>query len=413
MRPNRKKLLDELTEKEKALLAFYWPQWAREDQLPPQDRDWAIWLICAGRGWGKTKTGAEWVRSVAKPGARIAIVAPTAADARDVAVQGESGILACCPPWDMPEYQPSLRRLIWPNGAIATTYSADEPERLRGPQHHFAWCDEVGSWRYPETWDMMSMGLRLGNDPKIVVTTTPRQTPLMKTIRTSPGVVITRGKTLDNVSNLAPTFMQTMMARYGGTRLARQELDGEDLWDEPGALWDRETIDALRVAKVPTEYARMVVAVDPATSSGSDADETGLIVACKGMDGHAYVLADLSGKYTPDQWARLAVKAYHDWRCDRIIAEKNQGGDMVSHTLQTVDPDVPLRLVHASRGKIARAEPIAALYEQGKIHHVGCFGQLEDQMCTWVQGMKSPDRLDAMVWALTELMIGKGEFCFG
>jgi phage terminase large subunit-like protein len=350
---------------------------------------------------------------VAKPGARIAIVAPTAADARDVCIQGESGLLSCCPPWDIPEYQPSLRRVVWKNGAIATTYSADEPERLRGPQHTHAWCDEVGAWRYPETWDMLAMGLRLGDKPRTVVTTTPRQTPLMKIIRQSSGVIITRGRTLDNVDNLAPTFMQTMMDRYGGTRLARQELDGEDLWDEPGALWDREVLDETRQTRTQMQYARVVVSVDPAGSNTADSDETGIIVAAKGMDGHGYVLADLSGKYSPDQWARKAIAAYEQFDADRIIAEKNQGGDMVAHTLKTVNPEIPLRLVHASRGKIARAEPVAALYEQRKIHHVGCFGPLEDQMCTWVQGMKSPDRLDALVWALTELFIGKGDFCFG
>lgn len=274
-------------------------------------------------------------------------------------------------------------------------------------------CDEVGAWRYPETWDMLAMGLRLGDNPRTVVTTTPRQTPLMKIIRQSSGVIITRGRTLDNVDNLAPTFMQTMMDRYGGTRLARQELDGEDLWDEPGALWDREVLDETRQTRTQMQYARVVVSVDPAGSNTADSDETGIIVAAKGMDGHGYVLADLSGKYSPDQWARKAIAAYEQFDADRIIAEKNQGGDMVAHTLKTVNPEIPLRLVHASRGKIARAEPVAALYEQRKIHHVGCFGPLEDQMCTWVQGMKSPDRLDALVWALTELFIGKGDFCFG
>jgi phage terminase large subunit-like protein len=407
------RIIDKLSPKEKALLAYYWPQWARAEQLAPKGADWSTWLVCAGRGWGKTRVGAEWVRSVAKPGARIAIVAPTAADARDVCIQGESGLLSCCPPWDIPEYQPSLRRVVWKNGAIATTYSADEPERLRGPQHTHAWCDEVGAWRYPETWDMLAMGLRLGDKPRTVVTTTPRQTPLMKIIRQSSGVIITRGRTLDNVDNLAPTFMQTMMDRYGGTRLARQELDGEDLWDEPGALWDREVLDETRQTRTQMQYARVVVSVDPAGSNTADSDETGIIVAAKGMDGHGYVLADLSGKYSPDQWARKAIAAYEQFDADRIIAEKNQGGDMVAHTLKTVNPEIPLRLVHASRGKIARAEPVAALYEQRKIHHVGCFGPLEDQMCTWVQGMKSPDRLDAMVWALTELFIGKGDFCFG
>jgi phage terminase large subunit-like protein len=235
----------------------------------------------------------------------------------------------------------------------------------------------------------------------------------MKIIRQSSGVVVTRGRTLDNVANLAPTFMQTMMDRYGGTRLARQELDGEDLWDEPGALWDRDNLDGTRQARAPIDFARVVVAIDPSATNTKDSDETGIVVVAKGMDGHGYVLADLSGKYSPDGWAKRAIAAYHEWSADRIIAEKNQGGDMVAHTLKVIDPDVPLRLVHASRGKIARAEPVAALYEQGKIHHVGCFGQLEDQMCTWVQGMKSPDRLDALVWGLTELFIGKGDFCFG
>lgn len=390
--------------------AWCWPLAARPDQLAPRG-DWSIWLVKAGRGWGKTRVGAEWVRSVATPGARIALVGSTAADVRDVMVEGESGILAVCEPWNRPLYEPSKRRLTWPNGAIATTYSAEEPDRLRGPQHTHAWADEVAAWAAPDTWDMLLMGLRLGDKPRAVVTTTPRSVPLMRAIQASPGLVVTRGSTRDNALNLAPSFLSGLMARYEGTRLGRQELDGEELDDNPDALWSREAIDGLRLREVP-ELARVVVAIDPATTATASSDETGIVIAGLGVDGRGYVLADRSGRYKPDEWARRAVEAYHAHKADRIVAEGNQGGDMVTHVLRTAWPDAPVRIVHASRGKVARAEPVAALYEQGRVSHVGALPQLEDQMCSWTPGQASPDRMDALVWALTELMLGRGDLAF-
>jgi phage terminase large subunit-like protein len=326
-------------------------------------------------------------------------------------IEGESGILAVCPEWERPVYEPSKRRLTWPNGAMATAYSAEEPDRLRGPQHTHAACDEVAAWARPETWDMLMMGLRLGVHPQVVCATTPKAVPLLKAIRSSPGVVVTRGRTLDNAANLAPSFLSGLMARYEGTRLGRQELEGEDLDDNPDALWSREGIDACRLRE-PPELVRVVVAIDPAATSKDSSDETGIVVAGLGTDGRGYVLADRSGRFKPDAWARRAVEAFHEFRADRIIAEGNQGGEMVAHVLGTVEAGLPLRIVHATRGKATRAEPIAALYEQGRVSHVGGLPQLEDQLCTWTPGGSSPDRLDALVWALTELMLGRGDLAF-
>lgn len=399
----RVKVIAGLTPAEAEALAYHWPAWARPEQLAPLG-DWRIWLVKAGRGWGKTRVGAEWVRQQKETVGRIALVAPTAADARDVMVEGESGILAISPAGDRPHYEPSKRRLTWANGAIATTYSADEPDRLRGPQHGAAWCDEVAAWRYPDAWDMLMFGLRLGDDPRVCATTTPKVVPLMKAIQQDPHVIITRGRTFDNAANLAPQFIDALMRKYQGTRLGRQELDGEDLEDSPGALWVRTMLDELRVLKHP-DLVRVVVAVDPAISAGEDSDETGIVVEGKGTDGHGYVLEDVSLKGSPDAWGRAAVTAYHTRKADLIVAEANQGGEMVRHVIQTVDPKVPVKLVHASRGKATRAEPVAAMYEQGRYHHVGSFPHLEDQMCTWVPGMKSPDRMDAHVWGATELFL--------
>jgi phage terminase large subunit-like protein len=406
----RAEILARATPDDRKRLAWAWEAWARPEQLPPTG-DWSIWLVKAGRGFGKTRMGSEWVRSVATPGARIALVGATAADVRDVIIEGESGILRVCPPDERPLYEPSKRRLTWPNGAIATAYSAEEPDRLRGPQHSMAYCDEVAAWAHPEAWDMMLMGLRLGDRPRVVATTTPRTVPLMRTIQASPGLVVTRGRTLDNAANLAPSFLTGLMARYEGTRLGRQELEGEDLDDNPDALWSREVIDACRLREAP-DLVRVVVAIDPAVTSNADSDETGIVVAGLGADGRGYVLADRSGRFKPDAWARRAVEAYHEFKADRIVAEGNQGGEMVAHVLGTVEAGLPLRIVHATRGKATRAEPIAALYEQGRVSHVGGLPQLEDQLCTWTPGGSSPDRLDALVWALTELMLGRGDLAF-
>lgn len=398
--------LPDLSDAECEALLYDWPTWARPNQLAPSG-EWRTWLLLAGRGFGKTRTGAEWVRSITDTVGRIALVGPTASDVRDVIVEGESGILACCPASNRPIYEPSKRRLTWPNGAIATTYSADEPDRLRGPQHGAAWCDELAAWRYPEAWDMLQMGLRLGRDPRCVVTTTPRPTAIVRALLADPTTATTRGSTYDNKANLPGAFMRQILARYEGTRLGRQELHAEVLTDTPGALWTLGLIDQHRVRSHP-ELRRVVVAVDPAASSGSDSDETGIIVAGLGVDGHGYILADGSKRDTPRGWAEQAIAYYHRYSADVIVAEANQGGEMVRHVLATVDSSAHVRMVHASRGKYTRAEPVSSLYERGMIHHVGSYAMLEDQMASWVPGQAagSPDRMDAMVWAITELLVG-------
>ena len=375
--------------------------------MPPGD--WVTWLILAGRGWGKTKTGVQAIRQAATSGkyGYLALIAPTAADARDVLVEGESGLLASSAPWDRPIYEPSKRRLTWPNGAIATTYSSDEPDRLRGPQHDFALGDELAAWRYPEAWDMMLMGLRLGDNPRAVATTTPRPIPIIKKLLQDPTVHITRGSTYDNRANLAPSFLREIISRYEGTRLGRQELYAEVLDDNPGALWRRDWIENNRLRQSP-ELGRIVVGVDPEASSGEDSAETGIIVAgClkQGDSLHGYVLDDCSLRGTPQEWATAAVTAYHKHKADLLVAEVNQGGDMVESVIRTVDPNVPVKQIRASRGKQTRAEPVSALYEQGRVHHLGYFRELEGQMCEWVPGGTSPDRLDALVHALTELVL--------
>lgn len=399
--------MSRLSNEEAAQLRYMWEFWARPEQLAPPD-PWSIWLIKAGRGWGKTRVGAEWVRHMKDSVGRIALIGPTAADVRDVMVDGDSGIIPISPPWDKPEYQPSKRRVVWQNGSVAYMYSADEPERLRGPQHGAAWCDEAGSWRYPDTWDMMMFGLRLGKNPKVAVTTTPRPTPMLKQIQSAPNVVITRGTTYENRANLAASFFDSIITKYEGTRLGRQELEGHDLDDSPGAMWNRDQIDKFRIRKA-LEMVRIVVAIDPAVTSKDDSDETGIVVVGKDEFGHAYVLEDCSIKGTPDEWGRAAIQAMNRHQADRIVAEVNQGGDMVRYVLETIDKNVPVKMVRASRGKVSRAEPVSALYEQGKVHHVGVFHKLEDQMCTWEPGMPSPDRMDAMVWGMTELMLAGAE----
>ena len=388
-------------------------------QIEPAGDWWTIWAMIAGRGAGKTRAGAEWVlEQVAAGRRRLALIAPTAADARDVMVEGESGILACAPDWNRPTYEPSKRRLTWPNGAIATTYSAEEGQRLRGPQHDAAWCDELAAWSDAQaTWDMLNFGLRLGARPRIMVTTTPKPTKLLRDIIAREGrdVAITRAATRDNAANLAPSFLATVEAQYAGTRLGRQELDGELLTDTPGALWSLDLIEQARIRReeIP-EMRRIVVAIDPAATSGEGSDETGLIVAGLGVDGGGYILEDRSGRYTPTEWAREAVAAYHKHRADRIVAEVNNGGEMVRHTVEVVDPNVSFKAVHASRGKLTRAEPVSALYERGRVRHAGAFPILETQMSEFtasgLAGGGSPDRMDALVWALTELMIGADGF---
>ncbi len=394
-------------------LANSWRLRARPDQLPPSG-DWQTWLILAGRGWGKTRTGAEWVQEQVTLGlaGRVALVAPTASDARDVMVEGESGILEIAPNHMRPIYEPSKRRLTWPNGALATVFSADEPDRLRGPQHDAAWADEIAAWSYPEALDMLAFGLRIGSRPRLVATTTPKPTKLIRDLlkRRGADVVVTRGRTADNAANLAPAFLEAVQRRYGGTRLGRQELEGEFLDDVPGALWSRDQIDKDRVASAP-DLRRIVVAIDPAVSNNEGSDETGIICAGLGVDGDVYVLDDDSGRYDPSGWARKAVQRYRDRTADRIVAEVNNGGQMVEATIRSIDARVPFKKVHASRGKVIRAEPVSALYEQHKVHHVGIFPQLEDQLCAFTSDFNratagySPDRVDGLVWAITELAV--------
>jgi len=385
-----------------------WLALAREDQLAP-DSDWSVWMMLAGRGAGKTRAGAEWVKQQVDAGAmRIALVAPTAADVRDTMVEGSSGLLSVYAEDERPTYEPSKRRITWPGGAIATLFSADEPDRLRGPQEEVAWADELAAWnRADDAWANLMMGLRLGQS-RVCVTTTPRPTPIIRDLvkRNGADVAITRASTRANFANLSETFRNQIIAQYEGTRLGRQELDAEVLEDVPGALWSRDLIEQLRAKSVPT-LQRIVVGVDPAASNNEASDHTGVVVAGVDHSGQGYVLEDCSLKASPHGWAREAVNAYTRWQADRIVAEKNQGGEMVANTLRTVENGVAVKLVHASRGKQTRAEPVAALYEQNRVYHAARLDELEDEMCSYDGDGESPDRLDAAVWALTELMLGK------
>ncbi|UGY23568.1 terminase family protein [Bradyrhizobium septentrionale] len=391
-----------------------WRAKARPSQLPPPG-DWLGWLLMSGRGFGKTFTGSGWVNELVETAAagRIALVAPTAADARDTMVEGQSGLLRMAPPWNRPQYEPSKRRLTWPNGAIATTFSSEEADRLRGPEHDAAWADELAAWKEPQaTWDMLMFGLRLGKHPRWLVTTTPRPIKLLKEILAREGrdVVVTRGSTFENEANLAPTFLAAVRQRYEGTRLGRQELNAEILDDVPGALWTRDMLERARFTGTVPSLGRVVVAIDPSGTNGlqDGGDAVGIVVAGLGVDGFGYVLADRTIKASPAVWGARAVAAYREFKADRIVAERNFGGAMVQHVIRTVDPNVPYREVTASRGKIQRAEPIAALYEQSRVRHAGNFTELEDQLAAMTgdgySGDGSPDRADALVWALTELM---------
>lgn len=417
-----RKLPTMLNQGERDAVLTNWPMWARASQLPPEG-DWRVWLIMAGRGFGKTRAGAEWARMVAESdhGARIALVASSLHEARSVMVEGESGLLAVSPPHLRPRYEPSLRRIVWPTGAQALLYSAAEAEALRGPQHSHAWCDEIAKWddnqgQARRCWDNLMLGLRLGDAPRIVATTTPRAVPLVRRLMAQVGadndVVLTRGSTLENEANLPGRFIADVTREFEGTLLGRQELDGELIDDLPGALWTRGLLEACRERGARPGMTRVIVGVDPPASA--DGDACGIVVCGLGDDGVARVLADASvEKPSPERWARAVAEAARAWSADRVVAEANQGGAMVGAVLRAANATLPLRLVHASRGKTARAEPVAALYEAGRVRHAGLFARLEDELCGLLPGGtykgpgRSPDRADACVWALSELMLGR------
>lgn len=405
------------------------PKLLKLGQLPDPEvsDDWTFWLILAGRFYGKTRSGAEWAieKARAMPGSHGALVAATSDDARKTMlssglehVDGMSGILAISSPDFKPVYEPSKRTVTWPNGTVATLYTAEEPDRLRGPQHHWGWVDEIAAWgQQQEAWDQFLFGLRLGRKPQACITTTPRPIEIVRSLLRDPQTVITRGHSRENADNVAPSIFNTVLRKFEGTRLARQELGGELLEDMPGALWNSTLIDDTRAVRAP-DLLRAVVAVDPAVTNKKKSDETGIIVAgvgmcnCKGKpEKHGFVFRDCSGKYSPDGWAKATVRAYDDGECDRVIAEVNNGGDLVETNIRTERQTIPYRAIHASRGKRTRAEPVSALWEQHRAHIVGDLAKLENEMCGWDPldpSMDSPNRLDAMVYAMTELMLGGG-----
>jgi phage terminase large subunit-like protein len=383
-----------------------WTTQARPEQQPP-DGGWFVWLIMAGRGWGKTRTGAEWLATQARQqaGRHFAVVARSTQDCRETCIEGPAGLLqALNLRIDSPGYNRTTGEIRLPNGAVIHAYSAEKPDRVRGPNLSGAWADELSSWRYPQAWtEGLIPALRIGR-PRVVVTTTPKPVVLVKMLaaRTDGSVHITRGSTFDNAANLSPEALTELQARYAGTRLGRQELEGELLDDVEGALWTFRMIDDARVTDAP-DLERVVVAVDPAGGSGDDNDETGIV--CAGIVGDEfYVLADRSCRASPNEWAQRALLVLSEFQGDRLVAEGNFGGQMVEHTIRSVDPFAPVHIVTASKGKRQRAEPVSALYEQGRVHHVGVVAELEDQMLSWVPDVGgSPDRMDALVWALTEL----------
>jgi phage terminase large subunit-like protein len=403
-------------------IEYDWPIMARVDQHPPAC-NWRTWFVMAGRGFGKTRMAAEWVRAQAEANGslRIALVAATLHEARTVMVEGESGLLAIAPDESRPIYEPSLKRLVWPSGAIAQIFAASEPEGLRGPEHHIAWADEVAKWDNGiAAWDNLSMTMRLGDCPRMVATTTPRAVPLVRRLMKEKAVAITRGAMVANRANLPTSYVDAMRDIYGSARLGRQELLGQFLEDSEDALWTRDLIERCRINVTNRDspyllhghtMRRVVIGVDPPASTGGDA--CGIVVVGKGADGKAYVLADHSVKgRSPEGWARAVASAATVWGADRVVAEANNGGDMVISTLRAADVNMPVIKVHASRGKAARAEPVSMLYTSGKAFHLGAFPELEDELCGMISGGsyegpgRSPDRADALVWAMTELMLG-------
>ena len=410
----RSRWLAELSEDDRAALLTDWRFLARPEQLPPPG-DWTTWLFLGGRGAGKTRSGAEFTQAEVEAGRarRPALIGPTASDIRDVMVEGPTGILAVASSRWMPKYEPSKRRLTWPNGVRAKLFSAEEPERLRGPQHDFYWGDEPAAWRFPEAFDQLMLGLRLGTRPRGVLTTTPKPVRLIRDLVADDDVVITHSTTYRNRANLAAPFLKKIVKRYEGTRLGRQELLAELLSDVPGALWTHELIEKHRLhvdqrgKLVLPEIVRVACAIDPAVTRGEDADETGIIVGALGANDHVYIFEDLSGRDAPVEWA-LKVKNAHGRRAlDVVVGEANNGGDLVELNVRAVWSGAPYKKVHASRGKRARAEPVSSLYERGLVHHVGVFPELEQELTSWVpdMGLESPNRHDALVWLVHELAL--------
>ena len=411
----RKQRLSSLSTQECDALLHDWSYWRRPTQaLPPGQ--WVTWMIMAGRGFGKSRTGAEVVRQWVRVCPMVNLIGPTADDARDIMIEGESGILAICPADERPSYRKTERKLLWPNGAISLIFTADEPERLRGKQHMKLWCDEIAAWRYAESWAQAKLGLRLGANPQIVGTTTPKPTALIKEIIHDPTTIVTRGTTYQNKDNLSPVFLAEVVRKYEGTRLGRQELNAELLEANPGALWNQANIDNDRVdpdyfwREIYPTLARIIVAIDPPASSEADSDEAGIVTVGRDKRNppHFYVFDDRSGIFSPNEWAAKGIAAFQSFKADRVVGEVNNGGEMVESTLHNLNPNIPFKALHASKGKITRAEPVAALYEQHRVHHVGIFGTLEDQCCDYDPATAdwSPDRMDALVWATTELMEG-------
>jgi len=401
-----------LTPRECDELYHDWSFWARADQLPPEG-EWIYWLILAGRGAGKTRAGAEAVRAWARDFAFVNLIGATGDDVRDIMVLGESGLFACCSKAERPRYARASARLTWPNGSVSQLFSAEEPDRLRGKQHMKLWCDELAAWRYPDAFDQALLGLRLGDKPQAVITTTPRPIKAIKQLLADADAIVTRGSTFDNAHHLAQAFLARIAARYHGRRIGRQELFAEIVEATPGALWTRELIERQRLAPgaAPAEYVEIVVGVDPPATSGARADECGIVVAARAANGALYVLADLTSQGdTPGVWAARVVAAYRRFCANRVVAEVNNGGAMVADVLRQCDANLPVRSVTATRGKFLRAEPIAAAYERGMVHHVGVFEKLEDQLCALTPDFDaraaghSPDRADALVWAIADLI---------
>lgn len=405
-RNERADFITSLSPDEVELVLYDWGLWARDGQWPPE-QPWRVWIIMAGRGYGKTRAGAEWIRMKAHQGQKqsLALVGETSDDVRHVMVEGRSGILAVCPNHERPKWYPSRRSLVWPNGVIAHCYSANDPEQLRGPEHHFAWCDEIAKWKYPEAWDNLMLGMRIGEHPQTMATTTPRPKQWLSRLIKEEGVVVSYGRTYDNKANLSPSFLLAVQERFGQTVLAAQELEGRLITSHPDALWGRDQLAGLIKTPPPRDQlTEVLLGVDPAVGGG---DETGIIVVGRAEDGLLWVLDDRSLKAPPDQWAEVIVSTANKWRVMKIVVEVNQGGALVEDLLRTKGVRWPVHAVRAKKGKIARAEPVAASYAEGLVFHAKRFELLEDQMCSAIPGasmVSSPDRLDALVWGLTALM---------